>query len=94
MAAGVPNSGRCRFVRSAVARVDAYRPLTEGRTIDDYLAEQMQGDVLWVGLLVTFIANTLFGVGATDPRTFAAVSLLLSPRRSSPASCHSPARFR
>jgi putative ABC transport system permease protein len=134
------------FIRSAVARVDADRPLTELRTIDDYLAEQRQGDVLWVGLLVTFgaiagvlavtgiygvisyavaqrtheigirvalgadartivmlimrqavivvaaglvvgvvgsvlltrlIANTLFGVGATDPLTFAAVSLLL-----------------
>jgi putative ABC transport system permease protein len=134
------------FVRGAVARVDADRPLTEVRTIDDYLAEQMQGDVLWVGLLVTFgaiagvlavtgiygvisyavaqriheigirlalgansltiikliirqavvvvaaglvvgvigsvvltrlIANTLFGIEATDPLTFVAVSLLL-----------------
>jgi putative ABC transport system permease protein len=134
------------FVRGAVARVDPDRPLTAIRTIDDYLAEQMQGDVLWVGLLVTFgaiagvlavtgiygvisyavaqrtheigirvalganartivtlimrqavivvaaglvigvigslmltrlIANTLFGVGATDPLTFVAVSLLL-----------------
>ena len=134
------------FVRSAVARVDSDRPLTQIRTIDQYLAQQMQGDVLWVGLLVTFgaiagvlavtgiygvisyavaqrtheigirlalganartivalimrqavvvvaaglvigiigsliltrlISNTLFGIEATDPLTFAAVSLLL-----------------
>ncbi len=134
------------FVRSSVARVDSDRPITELRTIEDYLAEQMQGDVLWVGLLVTFgaiagvlavtgiygvisyavaqrtheigirlalgadartivalimrqavvvvaaglvvgvigslvltrlIANTLFGIEATDPLTFVAVSLLL-----------------
>ena len=134
------------FVRSAVARVDSDRPLTQIRTIEKYLAEQMQGDVLWVGLLVTFgaiagvlavtgiygvisyavaqrtheigirlalganartivelimrqavvvvaaglvigvigsliltrlIANTLFGIEATDPLTFVAVSLLL-----------------
>jgi predicted permease len=134
------------FVRGAVARVDSDRPVTEIRTIEQYLAQQMQGDVLWVGLLVTFgaiagvlavtgiygvisyavaqrtheigirvalgasrrtiialimrqavivvaaglvvgvvgsllltrlIANTLFGIEATDPLTFAAVSLLL-----------------
>jgi putative ABC transport system permease protein len=134
------------FVRSAVARVDSDLPLTDVRTIDQYLAQQMQYDVLWVGLLVTFgaiagvlavtgiygvisyavaqrtheigirvalgassraivtlimrqavvvvaaglvvgiigslvltrlIANTLFGIEATDPLTFAAVSLLL-----------------
>ena len=134
------------FVRSAVARVDSDRPLTQIRTIEQYLAQQMQGDVLWVGLLVTFgaiagvlavtgiygvisyavaqrtheigirlalganartivslimrqavvvvaaglvigiigsliltrlISNTLFGIEATDPLTFAAVSLLL-----------------
>jgi putative ABC transport system permease protein len=134
------------FVRSAVARVDSDRPLTEIRTIEHYLAEQMQGDALWVGLLVTFgaiagvlavtgiygvisyavaqrthdigirmalgagarsiialimrqaavvvaaglmigiigsliltrlIANTLFGIEATDPLTFVAVSVLL-----------------
>ena len=134
------------FVRSAVARVDSDRPLTQIRTIEQYLAEEMQGDVLWVGLLVTFgaiagvlavtgiygvisyavaqrtheigirlalgadartivvlimrqavivvaaglvigvigsliltrlIANTLFGIEATDPLTFVAVSLLL-----------------
>jgi putative ABC transport system permease protein len=134
------------YIRGVVARVDADRPITELRTIDNYLAEQMEGDVLWVGLLVTFgaiagvlavtgiygvisyavaqrtheigirvalgadartiitlimrqavivvaaglavgiigsliltrlIANTLFGIEATDPLTFAAVSLLL-----------------
>jgi putative ABC transport system permease protein len=134
------------IVRSAVARVDADRPITEVLTIEQYLAQQMQGDVLWVGLLVTFgaiagvlavtgiygvisyavaqrtheigirlalgangrtivkliirqaivvvaaglvvgvagslvltrlIANTLFGIEATDPLTFVAVSLLL-----------------
>jgi len=134
------------FVRGAVARVDADRPVTAVRTIDDYLAEQVRGDALWVGLLVTFgaiagvlavtgiygvisyavaqrtheigirlalgadaatiiklimrqavvvvaaglvigvigsiiltrlIANTLFGIEATDPLTFVAVSLLL-----------------
>jgi putative ABC transport system permease protein len=134
------------LVRSAIARVDSDRPITELLTIDQYLAQQMQGDVLWVGLLVTFgaiagvlavtgiygvisyavaqrtheigirmalgagartiialimrqavvvvvaglvvgiigsliltrlIANTLFGIEATDPLTFVAVSLLL-----------------
>jgi len=133
-------------VQRAVARVDPDRPLTQIRTIDQYLAEQLQGDILWVSLLGTFgaiagllavtgiygvvsysvsqriheigirmalgatgkkivglimrqavvvvavglligvvgsilltrfIAGTLFGVGATDPVTFAAVSLLL-----------------
>jgi putative ABC transport system permease protein len=134
------------FVREAVARADSDRPLTQIRTIEQYMAQQRQGDALWVGLLGTFgiiagvlavtgiygvisyavaqrtheigirvalgasariivtlimrqavvvvaaglvvgvigsllltrlIANTLFGVGATDPLTFAAVSLLL-----------------
>ena len=134
------------LVRSAVARVDSDLPLTDVRTIDQYLALQMQDDVLWVSLLVTFgaiagvlavtgiygvisyavaqrtheigirvalgasgraivmlimrqafivvaaglvvgiigsliltrlIANTLFGIEATDPLTFVAVSLLL-----------------
>jgi putative ABC transport system permease protein len=134
------------LVRSAVARIDSDLPLTDVRTIDQYLVQQMQFDVLWVGLLVTFgaiagvlavtgiygvisyavaqrtheigirlalgasaraivtlimrqavvvvaaglivgvigslvltrlIANTLFGIEATDPLTFAAVSLLL-----------------
>jgi predicted permease len=134
------------IVRSVVARVDSDRPLTQIRTIEQYLAQQRQGDALWVGLLGTFgiiagvlavtgiygvisyavaqrtheigirvalgasartivalimrqavvvvaaglvigvigsviltrlIANTLFGVEATDPLTFAAVSLLL-----------------
>jgi putative ABC transport system permease protein len=134
------------LVRNAVARVDSDRPITELRTIDQYLAQQMQGDALWVSLLVTFgaiagvlavtgiygvisyavaqrtheigirvalgasgraivmlimrqafivvaaglvvgivgsliltrlIANTLFGIEATDPLTFVAVSLLL-----------------
>ncbi len=133
-------------IQSSVARVDPNRPLTQIRTIDQYLGEQMQGNVLWVSLLGTFgiiagvlavtgiygvvsysvaqrtheigirmalgatgkkiitlimrqavmvvaiglvigilgsllltplIAGTLFGVGATDPVTFAAVSLLL-----------------
>ena len=134
------------IVRSVVSRVDSDRPLTQIRTIEQYLAQQRQGDALWVGLLGTFgiiagvlavtgiygvisyavaqrtheigirvalgasartivslimrqavvvvaaglvvgvigsliltrlIANTLFGVEATDPLTFAAVSLLL-----------------
>jgi putative ABC transport system permease protein len=134
------------IVRSIVSRVDSDRPLTNIRTIEQYLVQQRQGDALWVGLLGTFgiiagvlavtgiygvisyavaqrtheigirvalgasartivtlimrqavvvvaaglvvgvigsliltrlIANTLFGVGATDPLTFAAVSLLL-----------------
>ena len=134
------------IVRSVVARVDADRPVTRIRTIEQYLVQQRQGDALWVGLLGTFgiiagvlavtgiygvisyavaqrtheigirvalgasartivalimrqavvvvaaglvvgvigslvltrlIANTLFGVEATDPLTFAAVSMLL-----------------
>jgi predicted permease len=134
------------FVRSAVARVDSDRPLTQIRTIEQYLAQRRRGDLMWVGLLVTFaaiagvlavsgiygvisyavaqrtheigirlalganartivalimrqagvvvaaglvlgiigsliltrlISNALFGIEATDPLTFAAVSLLL-----------------
>jgi putative ABC transport system permease protein len=134
------------LVRSAVARVDSDLPLTDVRTVEQYLAQQMQGDVLWVSLLSIFgaiagvlavtgiygvisyavaqrtheigirvalgassraivmlimrqavivvaaglvvgiigsliltrlIANTLFGIEATDPLTFVVVSLLL-----------------
>jgi putative ABC transport system permease protein len=133
-------------VQSTVARVEPDRPLTQIRTVEQYMGEQVQGDVLWVSLLGTFgliagvlavtgiygvvsysvaqrtreigirlamgatgrrivavvlrqaviavsvglvvgvigsllltpqIAGTLFGVGATDPWTFALVSLLL-----------------
>ncbi len=48
-----------------MARVDSDRPLTQIRTIEQYLAQQMQGDVLWVGLLVTFgaIAGVLAVTG-------------------------------
>jgi predicted permease len=134
------------LVRSAVARVDSDRPLTQVRTIEQYLAEQVRDDALIVGLLTTFgviagvlavsgiygvisysvaertheigirlalgsngpmivrlimrqavivvvtglviglagslvltrlIASLLFGVGATDPATFAIVAALL-----------------
>lgn len=133
-------------VRNAVARVDSNRPLTQVRTIDQYLAEQVRDDALVVGLLTSFgviagvlaisgiygvisyavaertheigirlalgsngpmivrlimrqavvvvgtglvigilgslmltrlVSSLLFGVGATDPMTFALVSLLL-----------------
>ena len=48
-----------------MARVDSDRPLTQIRTIEQHLAQQMQGDVLWVGLLVTFgaIAGVLAVTG-------------------------------
>jgi putative ABC transport system permease protein len=133
-------------VQRAVARTDPDRPITQIRTIDQYLAEQMQGNALIVSLLGIFgaiagalavtgiygvisysvsqrtheigirmalgakgrsifamimrqavvvvlvglvigvigsllltplVADNLFGVGTTDPATFAAVSLLL-----------------
>jgi putative ABC transport system permease protein len=133
-------------VQRAVERADPDRPLNDIRTVDQYLDEQAQGNVLWVGLLGTFgviagmlavsgiygvvsysvaqrtheigirmalgassrriialimrqavfivgvglvigvvgallltrvIAGTLFGVEATDPVTFVAVSLIL-----------------
>jgi putative ABC transport system permease protein len=53
------------LVRSAVARVDSDLPLTDVRTIQQYLAQQMQGDVLWVSLLSTFgaIAGVLAVTG-------------------------------
>lgn len=52
-------------VQQAVARVDPNRPLTEVRTIDQYLGEQMQGNVLWVSLLGVFggIAGVLAVIG-------------------------------
>ena len=139
-------AARTLFRPLDLRRVDSDRPLTQIRTIEQYLAQQRQGDALWVGLLGTFgiiagvlavtgiygvisyavaqrtheigirvalgasartivslimrqavvvvaaglvvgvigsliltrlIANTLFGVEATDPLTFVAVSLLL-----------------
>lgn len=42
------------LVRGAVARVDSNRPLTQVRTIDQYLSEQLRDDALIVGLLTTF----------------------------------------
>jgi putative ABC transport system permease protein len=53
------------LVRNAVARVDSDLPLTDVRTIQQYLAQQMQGDVLWVSLLSTFgaIAGVLAVTG-------------------------------
>jgi len=41
-------------VQRAVAQVDPDRPVTQIRTIDQYLAEQMQGLTIIVGLLGTF----------------------------------------
>ena len=147
------------LVRSAVARVDRDRPLTDILTVDQYLAEQTQDDALFVGLLTIFgiiagvlavtgifgvisfsvaernreigirmalgssgaritrlimrqafgviiaglaigvigaliltrlIAGALFGIGATDPVTFAVVSLLLLV--TALAACLAPAR--
>jgi putative ABC transport system permease protein len=41
-------------VQRAVERADPDRPLNDIRTVDQYLDEQAQGNVLWVGLLGTF----------------------------------------
>lgn len=53
------------LVSGAVARVDSNRPLTQIRTIEQYLAEQVRDDALIVGLLTTFglIAGVLAVTG-------------------------------